>query len=231
VSQAPKSLNPDLSARDRFGAELRSWRLRAGLSQAALARAVHVHPDLIAKVEKAVRRASKELAVDCDAVLGAGGALVGLWTVAAADGRRPRAGLVAPVPVGSVIGRRDDGATSVIRLDTSRYRAADLAGLEDYSHVEVVCYLRPDPRLAAERMRFEHAPRRVGIFARPGSVRANRIAVSRCQLLAAVDVDLHVLDLSAPPGTPVLDIAPCPAPGGPGPRSDADPGPPALSRA
>jgi len=58
-------------------------------------------------------------------------------------------------------------------------------------------------------------------------VRANRIAVSRCRVLAAVDVDLHVLDLAAPPGTPVLDIAP--VAGGPGPLGPAEPGPPPHS--
>ena len=227
MSQAPKSLNPDLSARDRFGAELRSWRQRAGLSQAALARLVHVHPDLIAKVEKAVRRPSRDLAADCDAALGAGGSLLGLWAPAAADAKRPHAPLPPPVPVGSVIGGLDDGAACVIRLDTGLYRAADLAGLEDYSHVDVVCYLRPDARPSSVSG-LEHASAElVGIFARPGIVRANRIAVSRCRVLAAVDVDLHVLGLAAPPGTPVLDIAP--VAGGPGPLGHAEPGPPSLS--
>jgi tRNA (Thr-GGU) A37 N-methylase/DNA-binding XRE family transcriptional regulator len=224
VSQAPKSLNPDLSARDRFGAELRSWRQRAGLSQAALARIVHVHPDLIAKVEKAVRRPSHALAADCDAALGAGGALVGSWALAAADGQRPNAPLPPPVPVGSVLGRDGDG-TSVIRLDTSLYRAADLAGLEDYSHVDVVCYVEREGRHSPGSERAAAA--RIGIFARPGIVRANRIAVARCRVLAAVDVDLHVLGLAAPPGTPVLDIAP--VSGGPGPHGHADPGPPSHS--
>jgi len=227
VSQVPKSLTPDLSARDRFGAELRSWRQRAGLSQAALARLVHVHPDLIAKVEKAVRRPSRDLAADCDAVLGAGGSLVAWWALAAADAKRPHAPLPPPVPVGSVLGALGDGEASVIRLDTGLYRAADLAGLEEYSHVDVVCYLQPGVRQSSLPGLEYASGKRVGIFARPGIVRANRIAVSRCRVLAAVDVDLHVLDLAAPPGTPVLDIAP--VAGGPGPLGPAEPGPPPHS--
>lgn len=229
MSQTPKTLNPELSARDRFGAELRSWRQRAGLSQAALARLVHVHPDLIAKVEKAVRRPSHALAANCDAALGAGGSLMGLWLSAAAEARRPRAPLPPPVPVGSVLGPPCEGAASVIRLDTSLYRAEDLDGLERYSHVDVVCYLHPGPPHSPAAAP-ERPARPAGIFARPGIVRANRIAVNRCRVLAAVDVDLHVLDLDAPPGTPVLDIAP--VAGGPGPLAvPAEPGPPPLSGA
>lgn len=227
MSQAPKSLNPDLSARDRFGAELRSWRQRAGLSQAALARLVHVHPDLIAKVEKAVRRPSRDLAADCDAALGAGGSLLGLWAPAAADPRRPHAPLPPPVPVGCVLAGPGDGAASVIRLDTGLYRAADLAGLEHYSHVDVICYLHPGVRQSSVSGLEQASAQRVGIFARPGAVRANRISVSRCRVVAAVDVDLHVLDLAAPPGTPVLDIAP--VAGGPGLPAPAEPGPPPRS--
>lgn len=55
MPQAPKPLDPSLSARHRFGAELRAMRTERKMSQADLAREVHVHPDQIAKVEKATR--------------------------------------------------------------------------------------------------------------------------------------------------------------------------------
>ncbi|MBO0868125.1 MAG: helix-turn-helix domain-containing protein, partial [Micromonosporaceae bacterium] len=55
MAQAPRSLDPGRSARHQFGAELRRLRLARGLSQAGLARLVHVSPDLVAKVEKAER--------------------------------------------------------------------------------------------------------------------------------------------------------------------------------
>jgi hypothetical protein len=40
---------------------------------------VHVHPDLIAKVEKAARWPTEALATSCDSALAAGGRLAALW--------------------------------------------------------------------------------------------------------------------------------------------------------
>jgi tRNA (adenine37-N6)-methyltransferase len=234
VSQAPKPLNPQLSALDRFGAELRSWRERRGLSQAALARLVHVHPDLIAKVEKAVRRPTRDLVVGCDAQLGTGGALLGLWLSAAAERSRAGTMLPAPVPIGSVVrvsaealcrvdlGSGDSGAETLIRLDAGRYTPDDLAGLEYFSHIEVVCHLGPPPQCGgvAGRAgggdgdrdggagRFADGRSRIGLFARPGLNRANRLAVFRSRLLEVAGLDLHVADLCVEAGTPVLNIEP-----------------------
>lgn len=224
MSQAPKPLNPQLSALDRFGAELRSWRERRGLSQAALARLVHVHPDLIAKVEKAVRRPTRDLVVGCDAQLRAGGALLGLWLSAAAERGRTGAALPAPVPIGSVVQVSAEtlccvrlgpggGAETLIRLDAGRYTADDLAGLEYFSHIEVVCHVRPaqarcDGAGGGDVDRGADGRSPIGLFARPGLNRANRLAVSRCRLLAVAGLDLHVADLSAEAETPVLNIEP-----------------------
>jgi tRNA (Thr-GGU) A37 N-methylase/DNA-binding XRE family transcriptional regulator len=233
VSQAPKPLNPHLSALDRFGAELRSWRERRGLSQAALARLVHVHPDLIAKVEKAVRRPTRELAVGCDAQLRAGGALLGLWLIAAAERSRAGAVLPAPVPIGSVVRVSAEavccvqegggGAETLIRLDAGRYTEDDLAGLDCFSHIEVVCHLSPVPArreaaavggacAGAGLVTYTDTDadelEQIGIFARPGLNRANRLAVFRSRLLAVSGLDLHVADLGAEPGTAVLNIEP-----------------------
>jgi DNA-binding XRE family transcriptional regulator len=79
MPQAPKPLDPGLSERHRFGAELRAARVDKGLSQAELAKLVHVHPDLIAKIEKATRWPTEALAASCDAVLGSSGRLSALW--------------------------------------------------------------------------------------------------------------------------------------------------------
>jgi hypothetical protein len=49
------------------------------MSQADLAKLVHVHPDLIAKVEKAARWPTEALAASCDTVLATGGLLIALW--------------------------------------------------------------------------------------------------------------------------------------------------------
>lgn len=64
---------------DRFAQRLRYWRQFRGLSQAALARAVHVHRDLIAKIERTLRWPSYDLVVRCESVLAAGGELTRLW--------------------------------------------------------------------------------------------------------------------------------------------------------
>lgn len=75
MSQEPRRLDPGASPAALFGAELRLRRARAGLSQSALGRLVHVSGDLIAKVEKAERRPLPDLVSRLDGVLDAGGDL------------------------------------------------------------------------------------------------------------------------------------------------------------
>src|SRR3954469_24554653 len=75
MAQRPRQLTPHRSGLDAFGSELRSWRVRRGLSQDALGRLVHVSGDLIGKVEKAVRRPTRMMVESCDAALEAHGAL------------------------------------------------------------------------------------------------------------------------------------------------------------
>jgi DNA-binding XRE family transcriptional regulator len=102
MAQALKPLEPGRSAPHRFGAELRRWRQARGLSQAALARLVHVSPDLIGKVEKADRRPTRDLLDGLDRVLGTAGALAELWPEVEREGVRRAApasqnGMVFPV--------------------------------------------------------------------------------------------------------------------------------------
>jgi transcriptional regulator with XRE-family HTH domain len=89
VVQAARELNPDLSARHRFGAELRRWRTARGLSQAGLARLIYVSPDLIGKIEKAERWPSQNVVERCEGVLGTGEALSSLWPLVNAQRRQP----------------------------------------------------------------------------------------------------------------------------------------------
>jgi len=72
-------LTPEASARDRFGAELRRYRVGRGLTQRELAAGIWLSQELVAKVEKGLRWASWYMATECDAVLGTGGVLAGLW--------------------------------------------------------------------------------------------------------------------------------------------------------
>jgi len=78
VAQTPRELTPYVSLRHFFGAELRQWRLRAGLSHDRLGAQINFSGDLIGKVEKAERAPTAALAEACDEVLGTGGLLARL---------------------------------------------------------------------------------------------------------------------------------------------------------
>ena len=79
MGRRPRDLTPEASVRDRFGAELRRWRLARGLTQRGLAGLIWHSQELVAKVEKAERWPTWYLATRCDVVLRTGGLLAGLW--------------------------------------------------------------------------------------------------------------------------------------------------------
>ncbi|WP_213451190.1 helix-turn-helix transcriptional regulator [Rhizomonospora bruguierae] len=62
-----------------FGDSLKIYRERRRLSQAGLAKLVHVSSATIAKVERGRRWPAHDLVVRCDTILGAGGTLTRLW--------------------------------------------------------------------------------------------------------------------------------------------------------
>lgn len=126
---------------------------------------------------------------------------------------------VTVVPVGRVVGGRaeptDDGWDAVearIELDPARFGPESVAGLEAFSHLDVVfVFDRVDPAAVA------HGARRprgradwpaVGIFAQRGKDRPNRLGVSTCALLGVDGTALAVRGLDAVDGTPVLDVKP-----------------------
>ncbi|WP_328941076.1 SAM-dependent methyltransferase [Streptomyces sp. NBC_00250] len=122
-------------------------------------------------------------------------------------------------PVGHVVGGRDEvrddewgDVVSVIRLDAEAFGPEALAGLDAFSHLEVVYHfdrVRPDAvQTGARHPRGNTEWPLVGIFAQRGKNRPNRIGVSRCRLLRTEGLDLHVRGLDAVDGTPVLDIKP-----------------------
>src|SRR5262245_11461889 len=96
MPQEPRTLDPTLSACDRFGAVLRHWRQQRQLSQAQLATVLPVTPDQIAKYEKAVRWPSQRAAERLDEHLEAGGELVTLWAEGEAERQAARS-RTAPV--------------------------------------------------------------------------------------------------------------------------------------
>ncbi|MFF4321437.1 SAM-dependent methyltransferase [Streptomyces sp. NPDC001568] len=122
-------------------------------------------------------------------------------------------------PVGQVVGGRaevrDDewgGVSAVIRLDGARFGPDALAGLDSFSHVEVVYHFDRVPvekvETGARHPRGNTDWPLVGIFAQRGKNRPNRIGVSRCRLLRVDGLEVHVEGLDAVDGTPVLDIKP-----------------------
>ena len=122
-------------------------------------------------------------------------------------------------PIGYVRGGRttasdDDWGRSLARieLDAARFTPDALAGLGEFSHIEVVFFFH-----GVEPSEIESGARRprgradwplVGIFAQRGRSRPNRLGVSVCRVLGVAGLVIEVEGLDAIDGTPVLDIKP-----------------------
>jgi tRNA (adenine37-N6)-methyltransferase len=104
------------------------------------------------------------------------------------------------------------GVTARIELDQSRFTAESLAGLDAFSHIEVVFVFDRVPdsevQLASRHPRGRTDWPKIGIFAQRGKNRPNRIGVTICRLLAVHELAVVVEGLDAIDGTPVLDIKP-----------------------
>jgi tRNA (Thr-GGU) A37 N-methylase len=122
-------------------------------------------------------------------------------------------------PVAYVVGGRveptDDywgGTQSIIRIDGARFTPDATKGLEEFSHIEITFRFHlTDPTdldLGARRARNNPAWPEVGIFGHRNMRRINWLGVSRCRLIKVEGLDLHVEELDAVDGTPVLDIKP-----------------------
>jgi len=125
---------------------------------------------------------------------------------------------IAIEPIGRVLGGRvaaedDDWGGVRARIELAeRFEADALAGLDEFSHIEVVFHFdRQDEAgivSAARHPRGRTEWPRVGIFAQRGKARPNRIGVSVCRLVAVDGTSIEVEGLDAIDGTPVLDIKP-----------------------
>ncbi|HEY2811852.1 MAG TPA: SAM-dependent methyltransferase [Acidimicrobiales bacterium] len=122
-------------------------------------------------------------------------------------------------PIGCVRGGRaeptdDDWGASeaTIVLDRDRFTPSVLAGLEEFSHVDVVYLFHlvetGDVNLGARHPRGRCDWPEVGIFAQRAKARPNRIGVTTCELVAVDGLEVHVRGLDAIDGTPVLDLKP-----------------------
>ena len=122
-------------------------------------------------------------------------------------------------PIGHVRGDRKEAAKdgwgnnrSRIELDSNRFEADALLGIDALSHIEVIFYFHLHTDEPAET-RARH-PRdredwpKVGIFAQRGRMRPNRIGLSTCRVVKVEGTVIEVEGLDAVDGTPVLDIKP-----------------------
>jgi len=104
-----------------------------------------------------------------------------------------------------------DSEVSEIVLD-DRFAPEALAGLEEFSHIEVVFHFdrvgEDQIATGARHPRDRTDWPLVGIFGQRGKNRPNRIGVSICRLLSVEGRTLKVRGLDAIDGTPVLDIKP-----------------------
>jgi tRNA-Thr(GGU) m(6)t(6)A37 methyltransferase TsaA len=127
--------------------------------------------------------------------------------------------IIALQPIGSVrsarIALEDDRWDSVdayIELDAAQFSPAALAGLDEFSHVEVLFVMdRVEPariETGARHPRNNRAWPAVGIFAQRGKNRPNRLGVTVCKLERVEGLCVHVRGLDAVDGTPVVDIKP-----------------------
>lgn len=119
---------------------------------------------------------------------------------------------------------RWDSVVSSVVLDAAQFTPDALLGLSSFSHVEVVFLF---DRVAASAIETgARHPRgnaewpRVGIFAQRGKDRPNRLGTTICRIVRVDGLELHVTDLDAIDGTPVLDLKPWVREFGP--RGDVD---------
>lgn len=104
------------------------------------------------------------------------------------------------------------GAEEACVVLSDRFGPDALAGLEDFSHVEVIFFFHQvDPSKivsGARRPRNNPAWPAVGIFAQRGKNRPNRIGSTICRVVRRDGLRLYVAELDAIDGTPVLDLKP-----------------------
>lgn len=103
------------------------------------------------------------------------------------------------------------GVESIIRLNPDRFTAEDVQGMEEFSHLVVVYrFHRMDPsevHLGARSPRNNPAWPATGSLVHRNMKRVNQLGQSFPRLLKVDGLDLHVTDLDAIDGTPVIDLS------------------------
>lgn len=105
-----------------------------------------------------------------------------------------------------------DKEDSYVELDSSQFSGEALAGLSEFSHVEVVFYMdQVNPEKIEKTARH---PRnnpdwpKIGIFSQRGKNRPNQIGATICKIKGVDGTKLLLKGLDAVDGTPVLDLKP-----------------------
>jgi len=122
-------------------------------------------------------------------------------------------------PVARVSGGRADPidddwgqSRAFIDLDPARFDDTALAGLDAFSHAEIIFVFDRvgDDEIVsgARHPRGREDWPKIGIFAQRGKNRPNRIGVTVCRIVSVSGRRLEVEGLDAIDGTPVLDIKP-----------------------
>jgi tRNA-Thr(GGU) m(6)t(6)A37 methyltransferase TsaA len=115
-------------------------------------------------------------------------------------------------PVREAVNDAWGGVNCRIELDRARFSPDSLAGLHDFSHVEIVFLFDRVPDSAihfgARHPRDRTDWPKAGIFAQRAKNRPNRIGVTACRLISVDELSIVVEGLDAIDGTPVLDIKP-----------------------
>jgi tRNA-Thr(GGU) m(6)t(6)A37 methyltransferase TsaA len=122
-------------------------------------------------------------------------------------------------PIGIVRGGRADAVdddwgavVATIVLDGEQFRPDALAGLDAFSHVDVVFRFHlVEPATITTTARHPRGNAEwpeVGIFAQRAKARPNRLGVTTCELVGVDGLHIRVRGLDAIDGTPVLDLKP-----------------------
>jgi len=126
--------------------------------------------------------------------------------------------MITVTPIGTVRSSRVDlsdddwdGVSSSIEL-AADFEPDALAGIEDFSHAEIIFHFdRADESKVERRSRHPRGNPcwpKVGIFAQRASGRPNRIGATIVRVLKREGRVLEVAGLDAADGSPVLDIKP-----------------------
>jgi len=122
-------------------------------------------------------------------------------------------------PIGHVVSQRDeaqddywDAVKCSIQLDSQQFTPEALAGLDSFSHIEVIYYMHQvDPKkiqTGARHPRHNYDWPKVGIFCQRAKNRPNQIGTTVCRLEKVEGLSLEVLGLDAINGTPIIDLKP-----------------------